>query len=311
MRIIFMGTPEFAVASLDRIVKDGHEVAAVFTQPDRPKGRGYHLTPPPVKVMAQNYGIPVYQPTTLKDEETIQIIKDINPDCIVVVAYGRILPESVLNIPRLGCINVHASLLPKLRGAAPIQWSIINGETETGITTMFMAKGLDTGDMILKAKCDIGPDETFGELHDKLMVMGAETLSKTLTLLEQGKAPREKQDDSLATYAPMIDKNSTLIDWNKSAQEIHNLVRGLNPSPSAYTLFNGLKFKIISSKLHNTESDKTPGSVVSVSEEGFVIACGDGKTLLVKEVQAQGGKKMTAAAYANGHGVNDTTIFGQ
>jgi len=306
-----MGTPEFAVASLDRIVKDGHEVAAVFTQPDRPKGRGYHLTPPPVKVMAQNYGIPVYQPTTLKDEETIQIIKDINPDCIVVVAYGRILPESVLNIPRLGCINVHASLLPKLRGAAPIQWSIINGETETGITTMFMAKGLDTGDMILKAKCDIGPDETFGELHDKLMVMGAETLSKTLTLLEQGKAPREKQDDSLATYAPMIDKNSTLIDWNKSAQEIHNLVRGLNPSPSAYTLFNGLKFKIISSKLHNTESDKTPGSVVSVSEEGFVIACGDGKTLLVKEVQAQGGKKMTAAAYANGHGVNDTTIFGQ
>lgn len=311
MRIIFMGTPEFAVASLDRIVKDGHEVAAVFTQPDRPKGRGYHLTPPPVKVMAQNYGIPVYQPTTLKDEETIQIIKDINPDCIVVVAYGRILPESVLNIPRLGCINVHASLLPKLRGAAPIQWSIINGETETGITTMFMAKGLDTGDMILKAKCDIGPDETFGELHDKLMVIGAETLSKTLTLLEQGKAPREKQDDSLATYAPMIDKNSTLIDWNKSAQEIHNLVRGLNPSPSAYTLFNGLKFKIISSKLHNTESDKTPGSVVSVSEEGFVIACGDGKTLLVKEVQAQGGKKMTAAAYANGHGVNDTTIFGQ
>lgn len=311
MRIIFMGTPDFAVATLDRIVKDGHEVAAVFTQPDRPKGRGYHLTPPPVKVMAQNYGIPVYQPDNFKDEATVQIIRDINPDCIVVVAYGRILPESVLNIPRLGCVNVHASLLPKLRGAAPIQWSIINGETETGITTMFMAKGLDTGDMILKAKCEIGPDETFGELHDKLMEIGAETLSKTLTLLEQGKAPREKQDDSLASYAPMIDKNSTLIDWNKSAQEIHNLVRGLNPSPSAHTLFNGAKFKIISSKLHNTTSNKTPGSVVSVSEEGFVIACGDGKTLLVKEVQAQGGKKMTAAAYANGHGVNETTIFGQ
>lgn len=311
MRIIFMGTPEFAVASLERLISDGYDVAAVFTQPDRPKGRGYHLTPPPVKVAAHNHNIAVYQPVTLKNEETISLMKEINPDCIVVVAYGRILPVSVLRLPKLGCINVHASLLPKFRGAAPIQWSIISGEKKTGVTTMYMAEGLDTGDMILKSEVGIEPDETFGELHDKLMEIGAETLSKTLELLEQGKAPREKQDDSQSTYAPMIDNNNSKIDWSRSAQDIHNLIRGLNPFPAAYTMFRGIKFKMISSKISNTglTVKKAPGSVVSVSNEGFLIACGDGKTLLVEEVQAQGGKRMTAAAYANGHGISEDTVF--
>ncbi|HEX2937783.1 MAG TPA: methionyl-tRNA formyltransferase [Ruminiclostridium sp.] len=312
MRIIFMGTPDFAAASLEKILEGGHDVAAVFTQPDRPKGRGYRLTPPPVKETALNHEIKVHQPLTLKDDETVELIKNYKPECIVVVAYGLILPERVLEVPPLGCINVHASLLPKLRGAAPIQWSIINGEKETGVTTMYMAKGLDTGDMILKSRLDIGPDETFGELHDRLMKIGAETLLKTLTLLEQGKAPREKQDDVLSNYAPMIDKTNSMIDWSKSAQDIHNLVRGLNPFPAAYTLLGGEKFKIISSKLTSgAATDKVPGTVVSSDDSGFLIACGDGRALLVKDVQAQGGKRMTAAAYAHGHGINEKTIFGR
>lgn len=311
MRILFMGTPVFAAKSLERILRDGHEVAAVFTRPDKPKGRGYRLVPPPVKDAALKYGIRVYQPKTLKCEESANLIKDINPDCIVVVAYGMILPENILSIPKLGCINVHASLLPKLRGAAPIQWSVINGEKETGITTMYMEKGLDTGDMILKSKISIGQDETYGELNSRLMEQGAQTLSKTLSLIEKGKAPREKQDDALSSYAPMIDKDNSLIDWNKSALEIHNLVRGLNPSPCAYTLLSGEKFKVITARPVTADScGKTPGTVVSADKNGIAVACGGGETLMLEKVQAQGGKRMDAAAYANGHSIGTNTVFG-
>lgn len=313
MRIIFMGTPDFAVPSLERIIADGHDVAAVFTQPDKPKGRGYKLMPTPVKESALRHGIDVYQPLTLKEQETINLIKGLKPDCIVVVAYGQILPAAVLEIPPFGCINVHASLLPRYRGAAPIQWAVINGEKETGITTMYMAKGLDTGDMILKEKTEIGENETSGELHDRLMEMGAKTLSKTLELIEKGAAPREKQDDSLSNYAPMIDKTAAQIDWNRTAREIHNLVRGMNPHPGARTELFGKLFKIFKTVLpqNDAQSGNAPGTVIGVDDDGILVSCGNGETILVKEVQAQGGKRMTAADYAHGHGVKPGTVFGK
>jgi methionyl-tRNA formyltransferase len=322
MRIIFMGTPDFSVPTLERILADGYEVAAVFTQLDRPKGRHFALTPPPVKVCAQRHGIPVYQPQTLKDENAIAMIKDLAPDCIVVVAYGRILPQAVLDIPRFGCVNVHASLLPRYRGAAPIHWAVINGDDKTGVTTMFMAKGIDTGDMILKAETPIGENETTGELHDRLTGMGADTLSKTLALLFAGKAPREKQDDAKSSYVSVIDKATGAIDWGKSAQEIHNLVRGLAPYPAAHTTLCGALFKICTTRLkaqgyaqlgcaQQDCGNAQPGSVIAADDSGIFVACGDKNALLLTEVQAQGGKRMSAAAYANGHGVKAGTIFGQ
>lgn len=310
MRIVFMGTPVFAVESLERIIKDGHEVAAVYTQPDKPKGRGYRLMPTPVKEVALRENIPVFQPLTLKNEETIAQIKSFEPDCIVVVAYGRILPESVLSIPKYGCINVHASLLPAYRGAAPIQWAVINGEKKTGITTMYMAKGLDTGDMILKSETEIGEDETFGELHDRLMSIGADTLSKTLALLAERKAPREKQTEEGTCYASMIDKNTSYLDFSRSARELHNLVRGMSPKPGGHTYFKGQIFKIFSTKVLSDKSNNAaPGTIISVTDEGIVVACKDGSELLIREVQAQGGKRMTAAAYAHGHGLDVGTSF--
>lgn len=311
MRIIFMGTPEFAVSSLERIISDGHDVAAVFTQPDKPKGRGYHLTPPPVKESALRHGIPVYQPLTLKDESVQEVIREVSPDCIMVVAYGRILQPAVLEIPKYGCVNVHASLLPRYRGAAPIQWAVINGEKEAGVTTMYMAKGLDTGDMILKSSIEIGENETFGELHDRLMMIGAETLSKTLPLLEQGKAPREKQNDADSTYASMINKEISKIDWNKSAQEIHNLVRGMNPHPAAFTFLGGKLFKIYETRKTAETGDKNPGTVAEVCRNGIKVCCAGGEILLVTQVQAQGGKRMSAYDYAMGHGVNSGTSLGE
>lgn len=311
MRIIFMGTPEFAVPSLEKIISDGNEVTAVFTQPDKPKGRGYRVTPSPVKVAALKHGIEVFQPTTLKDEKVISIIRELNPDCIVVVAYGRILPQTVLAIPKYGCVNVHASLLPRYRGAAPIQWSVINGEEETGVTTMFMARGIDTGDMILKGKTRIGENETYGELHNRLMEIGAQTLSKTLELLKDGKAPREKQNDGQSNYAPMIDKNVAKIDWIKSAKGIHNLVRGLSPAPAAFTEFNGKMLKIYESRLTGETSDAKAGVITVSGKDGIHVCCGDGKVVLITSVQAQGGKRMSAADFARGHGIKTGTVFGE
>lgn len=296
MKIVFMGTPDFAVPCLESIVNAGHNVVGVFTQPDKPKGRGYTLTPPPVKVKAEQYDIPVYQPAKLRDGEAYETLKKLNPDCIVVVAYGKILPEDILNLPPFGCINVHASLLPKYRGAAPIQWSVINGETESGVTTMYMDAGLDTGDMIMKKSCPIDENMTAGQLHDKLSEMGAQLIVETLAAVENATAKREKQDDNLSCYSPMLDKTLCKIDWTKSNLEIHNKVRGLNPWPVAASSLNGKRVKIFSTKL-NSDSG-APGEVISLSP--LTVACGQGSVVLL-ELQLEGKKRMDAAAFLNGH----------
>ncbi|ADU27631.1 methionyl-tRNA formyltransferase [Ethanoligenens harbinense] len=299
MRIVFMGTPAFAVETFRRIVADGHEIGGVFTQPDKPQGRKMRLTPPPVKLAAEEIGAPVFQPATLKDPAVQRTIFNLAPQVIVVVAYGQILPEKVLNIPKLGCINLHASLLPHYRGAAPIQWAVINGERETGVTTMHMAKGLDTGDMILKRTVPIGEDETYGELHDKLMRVGARLVSETLPLLESGNAPREKQDDALATYAPRITHETGLLDFAKSAAAAHNLVRGLSPAPGAYTNFRGKGLKVWSTRLSGVRNG-VPGTVFPDGET-LEVLCGDGCCVRLLEVQEQGGKRMDVALYLRGH----------
>ena len=300
MRIVFMGTPEFAVPCLDRIEADGHDLCAVFTRPDKPSGRGQCVKASPVKEWAVRRGAQIFQPATLKDDGIFETIRNLRPDAIVVAAYGRILPERVLSIPRFGCINVHASLLPRYRGAGPIQWCVINGEKETGITTMYMAKGIDTGDMILREATPIGENETYGELHDRLSRMGAPLLSKTLALAERGEAPREKQDDSLACYAPMIDKSVSGIDWCKPAAAVHNLVRGLNPRPCAVAGLNGKSLRILRT-VKGGESDARPGEITGLSKDGITVCCGDGRTLILTEVQLQGKRRMTAGEYLCGH----------
>ncbi|HCC00241.1 MAG TPA: methionyl-tRNA formyltransferase [Ruminococcaceae bacterium] len=298
MRIVFMGTPRFAVEIFRRIVKDGHEICGVFTQPDKPQGRKMRLTPSPVKLAAEDEA-PIFQPSSMKDPLALQTLHTLAPDVIVVVAYGQILPESVLNIPKFGCINLHASLLPKYRGAAPIQWSIINGEKETGVTSMFISTGLDTGDMILKKAVAITENETYGSLHDKLMLAGARVISETLPLIESGNAPREKQEDALSSYAPRIMRETGLLDFTKPAQRVHDLVRGLSPIPGAYTFYHGKTFKIIETEI----SDKRAGEPGTIFAEKDVleVLCGDGRCVRLLTVQAQGGKKMEAALYLRGH----------
>ena len=296
MKIVFMGTPDFAVPCLEALIKSGYDVCGVFTQPDKPKGRGYALAPPPVKVTALENNIPVYQPTTLKDGEALKILNELSPDCIVVVAYGKILPKDILDLPRYGCINVHASLLPKYRGAAPIQWSVINGETETGVTTMYMDVGLDTGDMIMKKSCEICENETAGQPHDKLSSLGAQLIVDTLKALENGSATREKQDDSQSCYSPMLDKSLCRIDWNQSAQQVHNKVRGLSPWPVAVASINGKKVKI-----HQTvkcADSGTPGEIISLSP--LTVACGCG-SVIINELQLEGKKRMDSGSFLNGH----------
>lgn len=299
MRIAFMGTPDFAVETFKRIVADGHEVCGVFTQPDKPQGRKMRLTPSPVKVAAQEVGAPVFQPVTLKDPDVQRAIVNLAPQVIVVVAYGQLLPENVLNIPALGCINLHASLLPRYRGAAPIQWSIINGEKETGVTTMYMAKGLDTGDMILKKAVSIEENETFGVLHDKLMRIGARLVSETLPLLESGNAPREEQDDVLSSYAPRITRETGKLDFAKPAESVHNLVRGLFPVPGAHTVFHGKSLKIWETRLSN-HRDGQDGEVFADGDT-LEVRCGDGRCVQVLQVQEQGGKRMDTALFLRGH----------
>lgn len=293
-----MGTPEFAVPSLEGLLDAGHEIAAVFTRQDKPKGRRMEMTPPPVKLCAHKRGVPVFQPATLKTGAA-EDIRKLCPDAIVVVAYGRILPEAILAAPKYGCINLHASLLPHWRGAAPIQRSVINGDKESGVTTMFMAEGVDTGDIILQKKTEIGENETFGELHDKLMAMGPELLNKTLALLEQGKAPRIPQNDALATQAPMIEKSTAIINWELPAEQIHNLVRGLNPFPKAHTILRGKKLKILAA-LVDGKAFGLPGTV-SAGTDGLWVACGDGKALRVLELQEEGRRAMSSELYLRGH----------
>ena len=295
MRIIFMGTPEFAAPAIDSLIAAGHEIAAVFSQPDKPKGRGYALTPPPVKVRAMEHNIPVYQPTSMKDGEALKIFHDIQPDVGVVIAYGKILPKDILDAPRYGCINVHASLLPKYRGAAPIQWSVIDGEPKTGVTTMQMDVGLDTGDMLMKAELDIGENETADELHDRLSELGAQLIVKTVHAADKGELVREKQDDSKSCYASMLTKEMSRIDFSRPASEVHNKVRGLNSWPGASAVFGGKRIKIHRTVLRSESGE--PGRVISL--EPLIVACGEGSVELA-EVQPEGRKKMTAAAFVNG-----------
>lgn len=307
MKIVFMGTPDFSVPCLKRLIADGHEVAGVFTQPDKPKGRGYELCPPPVKVCANENNIPVFQPESMRDGAAIKILKDLSPELIIVIAYGKILPPGILFLPKYNSINIHASLLPKYRGAAPIQWSILNGETETGVTSMLMDEGIDTGDMLLSQSVKITENMTAGELHDKLSVMGAEVMSKTINALIKGELKGEKQDDEKSCYSPMLTKELCPIDFNKPAAEIHNQVRGLSPWPVATAQLDGKKVKIHKTKL----SEKTglnPGEIVSAGNS-IAVACGDKKCIEILELQLEGKKRMCAKDFLLGHTINCGDYF--
>jgi len=297
MRILFMGTPEFAAVSL-RALAQQHEIVAVFSQPDRPKGRGHTLQPTPVKVAATELGIPVFQPATLKDDEAFEAFVSVGADLCVVVAYGRILSRRYLEHPPLGCINLHASLLPKYRGAAPIQWAIINGEKVTGLTTMYMDVEMDTGDMIEKWETEIGENETYGALQDRLAREGAKLLCHTVQLIGEGKAPRAKQDDSQATYAPMLERETGKIDFTKPAQAVHNLIRGCNPSPAAYAFIGERRLKILSTRMAGPMEGK-PGEV-ALKDRRLLVCCGDGVALELETVVSEGGKPMTGGAFYNG-----------
>jgi methionyl-tRNA formyltransferase len=298
LRTVFMGTPDFALQTLQGLIDAGCNMVGVYTQPDRPKGRGKKLAPPPVKELAQKYDIPVYQPLKLRQPEAVTELEALAPDLIVVVAYGQILPKSVLEIPAHGCINVHASLLPKYRGAAPINKAIIDGETETGITTMYMDVGLDTGDMLVKKTLAIGPQETAGELHDRLASLGRETMEETLRQLCAGTLQREVQDDGQSTYASMMKKEDGRIDWNRSAQEVHDHVRGLDPWPGAYTTINGELLKLAGTSPETAGGDE-PGTVIAADKQGVCIACGSG-SLRIQQLQLAGRKRLPAADFLRG-----------
>ena len=299
MKIVFMGTPEFAVPCLRALAESSHEVAAVFTQPDKPKGRGYKMIPTPVKAAAEEYGLPVYQPLSLRKgddaAESMEILKNIAPDLIVVTAYGQILPKEILELPEHGCINIHASLLPKYRGAAPINWVLLRGETETGVTSMQMSEGLDTGDMLITRATGIGENETYQELYSRLSEMGGEVLLETLEALEKGELRPVPQDDSLSCYSPMIRKEMSSLDFTKSAAEIHNTIRGV----TGFTMMNGKRLKVFRSEISDNIAPGTePGTIVDT--ESFAVACGDGKSVIFREIQLEGSKRMNTADFLRG-----------
>lgn len=306
MRILFMGTPDFAVPCLDSLIKAGHNIVAVITQPDKPQGRKMKLTPPPVKELAISNNIEVYQPETLKNDAIKELLENKQPELIVVVAYGKILPKYVLDFAKYGCINVHGSILPRWRGAAPIQWSIISGDETAGVTTMKMSEGLDTGDMLLKYETKIGESETAGQLFDRLSQQGANLLCKTIEQIDI--IIPQKQDESKANYAHMLDKQMAQIDWNKSNKQIDCLIRGLNPWPIALTTLNGEKLKIYSAKLYNA-SGKAGEVLQADSKTGLIVACGEG-AMLIEEIQATSGKRMNAKDYLRGHKIEVGSILG-
>lgn len=299
MRIVFMGTPDFSVPCLQRLIADGEEVVGAFTQPDKPKGRGYELTPPPVKVEALKHNIPVFQPKSMRDGEALKILETLQPDLNVVIAYGKILPPEILYFPKYNSINIHASILPKYRGAAPIQWVILNGEEKTGVTSMQMDDGIDTGDMLLKAELPIPPNMTGGELHDALSELGAQVLSDTLKALKIGDLHPTKQTGE-SNYAPMLNKALCPIDFSRTAQDVHNHVRGLSPFPTATAVLHGKRMKIHTTRLTENISTAPAGTIVSATD-GIEVVCGDGKTVLVTELQPEGKKRMTAKAFLVGH----------
>ena len=306
MRLVFLGTPVFAVPTLERIVESGHQVLAVLTQPDRARGRGQHAAAPPVKVAALRLGLPVYQPERVRRPEAVEYLRGLAAEAMVVVGYGQIIPQSVIDLAPLGIINVHGSLLPEYRGAGPIQWAILNGDTRTGVTTMRIDAGLDTGDMLLKAETPIGPEENAVELGSRLAVMGADLLVETLRGLETGTITPEKQDSARATYAPLIKKEDGLIDWKRPAAAIHNQVRGLQPWPGAYTGLRGRMLHVWKSR--PAAGSGAPGCIVSVKPP--VVACGEGRLQLI-EVQMEGRKRMTAADFANGQRLAENELLGE
>ena len=310
MRVVFMGTPDFSVPTLEKIIEAGHEVIGVVTQPDKAKGRGKKVLFPPVKETALAHNLPVYQPRRARDPEFIEEMKTLNPDVMVVVAFGQILPKAILDIPKYGCINVHASLLPKYRGAAPIQWAVIRGEKVSGVTTMQMDVGLDTGDMLLKKEVLLDEEETGGSLHDKLSTLGGNLLIETLEKIEAGDIHPEKQDDSQAgEYARMLDKNLGRIDFSMPAVEIERLIRGLNPWPSAFTSYNGKTMKLWKAKADNC-GQGVPGQVIHVDKNSFTVQTGQG-TLQILELQMEGKKRMDAGAFLRGCPLETGTMLGQ
>ncbi|MBE6949173.1 MAG: methionyl-tRNA formyltransferase [Ruminococcaceae bacterium] len=300
MKILFMGTPDFASRALQELYDRNYNVIGVFTQPDKPKNRGMKLEESPVKKLAVIHGTPVFQPVTLRDGEALKVIRELEPDIIAVVAYGKLLPKEILDYPKYGCINIHGSLLPKYRGAAPIQWSVLNGDKVTGVTSMYMAEGMDTGDMILKKETEILPEETSGELFDRLSVLGAELLCETVDVLEKGEAVRTPQNHDEATHAPMIEKSMSPIDWSKNAWEILNQIRGLDPWPVATAEFEGQKYKVFKAVKYSDDTKGSPVGTVIPNKEGVEVVCGDG-TLLITQLQPPGKRRMAAADFLRGH----------
>ena len=300
MRVVFMGTPDIAATCLKKIIADGFQVVGVYTQPDRPKGRGMKMVYSPVKEVALEHGLPVFQPETFRHDEAVAQLEQLQPDVVAVVAYGRILPQRVLDIPAKGCINIHASVLPAYRGSAPYQWAVLDGLRETGVSAMYLCAQMDAGDVIDVAKTPIGENETAGELLDRLAVLGADLLGQTLGKLEKGPVAAQKQDERLVSYAPMLDKSICPIDWNRSAQAIHNHVRGLHPWPVATMELRGTKFKVHATRVVEGTHGLTPGSVVALTKTGLQMACGEG-IVEILSLQAEGGKRMAAPDYFRGH----------
>ena len=299
MRVVFMGTPDIAATCLKKILADGFDVVVVYTQPDRPKGRGMKLVASPVKEVALAANIPVFQPENFREEETVEALRELKPDICAVVAYGRILPQKVLDVPTFGCINIHASLLPKYRGSAPYQWAVLDGLRETGVTAMYLCREMDAGDIIDVSKTPIGENETAGELLDRLAVLGADLLSKTLNrFAAMGKVPAMPQNPEEVSYAPMLDKTMCPIDWNQSAQQVHNHVRGLHPWPVATMVLQGKNFKVHDTRV--ASGSGAPGQILGLTKTGLVIACGEG-AVEVTSLQAEGGKRMAAPDYFRGH----------
>ncbi|MDO4983233.1 MAG: methionyl-tRNA formyltransferase [Eubacteriales bacterium] len=301
MRIVFMGTPDFAAASLQKLLDEKYDVVGVFTQPDKPKGRGMEMTFSPVKELALKADLPVFQPVKMRDGTALEMLKQLAPDILVVVAYGKILPDDILALPKYGAINVHGSLLPKYRGAAPIQWAVLNGDKVTGVTTMHLAHDMDAGDIIFTDETEIGELETSGELFDRLMLMGAELLDKTLKAIEDGTAPSIPQNHDEATYVTMLDKTNSPIDFSKTARSVIKWIYGLQPWPVATAEIDGNTYKIFAAEYTDTKTEKKAGSVVYAGDRGIEIACGSGETVMITEIQAPGKKRMKAADFLRGH----------
>ena len=303
MRVVFMGTPDFASASLKKLIEEEFEIVGVFTQPDKPKGRGMEMSFSPVKELALQHGLPVYQPEKMRDGTALAILRELRPDILAVVAYGRILPDEMLELPKYGAVNVHGSLLPKYRGAAPIQWAVLNGDKVTGVSTMYLAHDMDTGDVIYTEETEIGEFETSGELFDRLKEMGASLLVRTLRDIEAGTAPRTPQNHAEASYVKMLDKSICPIDWNKSPREIVKHIYGLQPWPVATMELGGKSYRVFAAAYSGRKSGKTPGSLIAAGEDGLEFVCGNGETLLITELQAPGKKRMLVSDFLRGHRV--------